>query len=97
MNRDSFFRMLPWVKSVFSVFNGNSPFRHGCIELLDGAGHPGAGNVQRIADDGHLHPDALPLQALDGIEIVDIGRADSLGQLRKQLPRPLSLIAGIQP
>lgn len=56
--------MLPWVKSVFSVFKGNSPFRHDRIELLDGAGHPGAGNVQRIADVGHLHPDTLPLQAL---------------------------------
>lgn len=63
-NRSKTSICLPWVKSVFSVFKGNSPFRHDRIELLDGVGHPGAGNVQRIADVGHLHPDALPLQAL---------------------------------
>lgn len=65
------------------------------LHLLYGAGHTGAGQVQRIAQVGDSGPHALCFQYLDDIQILNVRGRHTIGQGRQQVPGTLCQIAGI--
>ena len=63
--------------------------------VFDGAGHAGAGDVQRVADIRYLDAHVSALQMLDDVEILNKGGRLAVRQGRKLFAFALVFLAGV--